>query len=485
MMRGEKRETRGETGRGNILISPRASRLSLLPPIFIELVITSLVAAAIILPMFGIRLDSEGGQLTLHTEWPLALSFWLGAVLFRAVVLFLSKSSSPLAGEVARRAGGGDKKISPHPKILSSLAALHSLSILALSRKGRGNESKWSVWTGRALIVFTILLPLLPFTDRRLLDVATLILSYITMGWGLSIMVGMVGLLDLGYVAFYAIGAYSFALLAVDHGWSFWETLPVVALVAGSAALLIGGPILRLRGDYFAIVTLGFAEITRIVLINFQSFTHGPDGITGIPRPSFFGLASFNAGDTSLPPFHEFMGIEFNPMHRLIFVFYLLLIFACCVMLLLGALRRSTFGLALEAIREDEIAAQSMGVNRPLMKLLSYMTAAVIAGIAGAFFAARQGFISPESFNAMESFTVLAIVVLGGMGSRLGVVIAALILIGLPELFREFAQYRMLAFGLALVCIMLWRPQGLLARRRPTQLLTNKDEDYEPLTQRQ
>ncbi len=305
-----------------------------------------------------------------------------------------------------------------------------------------------------------------------MLDVATLILTYIALGWGLSILVGMIGLLDLGYVAFYAIGAYAFSLLAVDYGWSFWAALPVVIAVCGLGAVVIGGPILRLRGDYFAIVTLGFAEIVRITLINWQSLTHGPDGVTGIPRPSVFGMATFNMGQEGLPQFSDWLGIEHDPMQRLIFMYLLLLGFAALLMLLLGWLRRSTFGLAFEAIREDEIAAQAMGVNRPVMKLFAYALAAMIAGIAGAFFAARQGFVSPESFNPMESFIVLAIVVLGGMGSRLGVVIAALVLIGLPELFREFAQYRMLAFGLALVLIMIWRPQGLLAQRRPTQILT-------------
>jgi len=406
-----------------------------------EIGLTAVIAAAVILPMFGIRLDSDGGQLSWHTEWLTAFEFWLGAITLRVAVLVLAKRKFKL-----------------------------------FKIKSARREHKWSIWTGRGLIALALVLPLLPFVDRRMLDIAILLLTYIAMGWGLSIMVGMVGLLDLGYVAFYAIGAYTFALLAVDHGWSFWETLPVVMILAATAALLVGGPILRLRGDYFAIVTLGFAEIVRIVLINFQSLTHGPDGVTGVPRPSFFGLASFSVGDKNLPAFHDWLSIAPDPMHRLMFVYYLLLAFALGVTLYLGWLRRSALGLAFEAIREDETAAQAMGVNRPLMKLIAYITAAVIASIAGAFFAARQGFVSPESFNATESFTVLAIVVLGGMGSRLGVVIATLLLIGLPELFREFAQYRMLAFGLALMIIMVWRPQGLLAQRRPTQILESAAE---------
>lgn len=405
-----------------------------------ELGLSALIAAAIILPMFGIHLDSEGGQLALTTNWPLAFGCLLGAIALRAGMLIYAK--------LPRR------KLAPH-----------SFRIFT-------ENPEWSVWVGRAVLLFAVLLPFLPFTDRRLLDIATLILTYVTLGWGLSIMVGMIGLLDLGYAAFYAIGAYAFALLAVDYGWSFWQTLPVVVGICMAGALIVGGPILRLRGDYFAIITLGFAEIIRITLINWQSLTHGPDGVTGIPRPSVFGMASFNIGEEGLPQFSDWIGIEHDPMQRLIFVYLLLLGFAVLVMLLLGWLRRSTFGLAFEAIREDEIAAQAMGVNRPAMKLFAYAMAAMIAGIAGAFFAARQGFVSPESFNPMESFIVLSIVVLGGMGSRMGVVIAAMVLIGLPELFREFSQYRMLAFGLALVLIMIWRPQGLLAQRRPTQTLT-------------
>jgi branched-chain amino acid transport system permease protein len=404
-----------------------------------ELVISAIIAAVLIVPIFGLHLDAEGGVLTLSTRWPLALSFWIGAIVLRLAVLYWGKI--------------------PSPKKTWQLFNATS------------HYPDWSVWLGRILILCAVLWPFMPFVDRRLLDVATLILTYIALGWGLSIMVGMIGLLDVGYVAFYAIGAYCFSLLAVDAGWSFWQTMPVVIFSSAAAALLIGGPILRLRGDYFAIVTLGFAETVRLVIINWQSLTHGPDGVTGIPRPSVFGLASFNMSDADLPAFHEWLGLEHEPMQRLIFMYLLLLAFALAVMLLVGWLRRSTFGLAFEAIREDEIAAQAMGINRPLMKLFAYVLAAIIAGIAGAFFAARQGFISPESFVPMESFIILAIVVLGGMGSRLGVVIATIILVGLPELFREFSEYRMLAFGLALVLIMIWRPQGLLAYRRPTQII--------------
>lgn len=404
-----------------------------------ELMFSAIIAAAVILPMFGIRLETEGGSLLLETKWFQAFTYLAAAFAIRAAVLICANLSKP--------------------KIKHSAFRIFA------------ENPEWSVWSGRVLIVLAIALPFLPFVDRRILDVATLILGYVALGWGLSILVGMIGLLDLGYVAFYAVGAYAFSILAVDYGWSFWQTLPIVVLICAVGAAMVGGPILRLRGDYFAIVTLGLAEIIRLTIINWQSLTHGPDGITGIPRPSVFGMATFNMGDDALPSFSDWTGMEHDPMQRLIFMYLLLLGFALLVMLLLGWLRRSTFGLAFEAIREDEIAAQATGVNRAMMKLFAYVMAAIIAGIGGAFFASRQGFVSPESFNPMESFIVLAIVVLGGMGSRLGVVIAALVLIGLPELFREFAQYRMLAFGLALVLIMLWRPQGLLAHRRPTQTL--------------
>ncbi|CAK0774539.1 branched-chain amino acid transport system permease protein [uncultured Gammaproteobacteria bacterium] len=329
-----------------------------------------------------------------------------------------------------------------------------------------------TAWIGPIAVVFALALPLMPFADRRVIDIGILLLTYIMLGWGLNIVVGLAGLLDLGYVAFYAVGAYSYALLAQTFGFSFWLCLPLAGLLAASAGLLLGFPVLRLRGDYFAIVTLGFGEIIRIILVNWSPVTGGPNGISGIPRPSFFGLADFTASPgPGVTAFHDLFGLSFSPLHRIIFLYYLILVLALGVNLFTLRIRRLPIGRAWEALREDDIACTALGINRTNIKLAAFAIAAMFGGFGGSFFATRQGFISPESFTFMESAIILAIVVLGGMGSQAGVVVAALLVIGLPEVFRDLEQYRMLAFGLGMVGIMLWRPRGLLAHREPTILL--------------
>jgi branched-chain amino acid transport system permease protein len=321
---------------------------------------------------------------------------------------------------------------------------------------------------GPVLLGIAIIFPFLPFADRRLLDIGILVVTYIMLGWGLNIVVGLAGLLDLGYVAFYAVGAYSFALLATELNVSFWVALPFAGLMAASAGVILGFPVLRLRGDYLAIVTLGFGEMIRIILLNWYEFTNGPDGISGIPRPSFFGLALFKRNVAEGHAFHELFGLAYAPMHRIIFLFYLILGLALIVNLFTMRIRKLPVGRAWEALREDETACRSLGINPRNTKLTAFGIGAMFGGFAGSFFATRQGFISPESFTFIESAVILAIVVLGGFGSQIGVVIAAILLIGLPEFFRELQQYRMLAFGMAMVLIMLWRPAGLLAHREPT-----------------
>jgi branched-chain amino acid transport system permease protein len=286
------------------------------------------------------------------------------------------------------------------------------------------------------------------------------------LGWGLNIVVGLAGLLDLGYVAFYAVGAYSYALLAEYFGWSFWLCLPVAGILAAFWGILLGFPVLRLRGDYLAIVTLAFGEIIRIVLINWQSFTGGPNGVSA-PRPSFFGIP-FTSGDDG---FAATFGLEFSSTHRVVFLFYVILVLALITNWVTIRLRRLPVGRAWEAMREDEIACRSLGINTTNTKLTAFAIGAMFGGFAGAFFATRQGFISPESFVFMESALILAIVVLGGMGSQIGVAIAAFVMIGGFELFREFAQFRMLIFGAAMVAIMVWRPRGLIATRVPSLFL--------------
>ncbi|MBM3566146.1 MAG: high-affinity branched-chain amino acid ABC transporter permease LivM [Alphaproteobacteria bacterium] len=330
-------------------------------------------------------------------------------------------------------------------------------------------------YIGPLVLLLAVALPILPFADRRLIDVAILVTTYVMLGWGLNIVVGLAGLLDLGYVAFYAVGAYSYALLAQYFGLSFWICLPFAGIMAAFAGVLLGFPVLRLRGDYLAIVTLGFGEMIRIVLQNWYTFTGGPNGITGIPRPSFFGLPFTAVPAEGTHSFHTLVSllfpIEYSPNHRVVFLYYVILALALLTNALTLRIRRLPIGRAWEALREDEIACRSLGINPTNTKLTAFAIGAGFGGLGGAFFATRQGFVSPESFTFIESAVILAIVVLGGMGSQIGVVLAAILLIGLPEFFRDLQQYRMIAFGMAMIGIMLWRPAGLLAHREPTMRL--------------
>jgi branched-chain amino acid transport system permease protein len=309
------------------------------------------------------------------------------------------------------------------------------------------------------------------------------ILIYIMLGWGLNIVVGLAGLLDLGYVAFYAVGAYSYALFAKEFGLSFWILLPIAGVLASFWGILLGFPVLRLRGDYLAIVTLAFGEIVRIVLINFVDLTNGYAGISGIPRPTFFGIP-FTANDDG---FAAVFGLEFTPVYRTIFLYYVILALALLTAFVTVRLRRLPVGRAWEALREDEIACRSLGINTTNTKLTAFAMGAMFAGFAGSFFAARQGFISPDSFTFMESASIVAIVVLGGMGSQIGVAIAAIAMIGGTEIMRDLdflkhifgptfdpTQYRMLLFGFAMVLIMIWKPRGLISTRDPSVFLKER-----------
>ena len=318
---------------------------------------------------------------------------------------------------------------------------------------------------------------------RYILDLSIVVLTYVMLASGLNVVVGLAGLLDLGYVAFYAVGAYSFALLAMNFGWSFWMCLPFAGVLAALWGCTVGLPVLRLRGDYLAIVTLAFAEIVRVVLLNWTEVTNGPNGISDIPRPTFFGLPFGASGET----FSTFFGLRYDPLHAIIFLYYVILGLVLVTILVTLRLRRLPVGRAWEAMREDEIACRSLGINTTVAKLTAFATGAMFGGFAGAFFATRQGFISPESFTFMESAIILAIVVLGGMGSQIGVVLAAIVMIGGFELMRNmewlqvvFGQdfdpslYRMLLFGIAMVGIMLWRPRGIISSREPSIVLNEK-----------
>jgi branched-chain amino acid transport system permease protein len=405
-----------------------------------DAVAAALIAAVLALPLLGIRLSdsAQGGAPEYRLLW----------VLYAALAVFFGR-----------------------------FAITYGRSLMGHIPSLQRNDGKsWSFlrpnWAEplvlAAMIAFAVALPLLPFAERNLIDRSTLILIYVLLATGLNIVVGLAGLLDLGYVAFYAVGAYAYALLTQDLGLTFWTAMPIAGLFASAFGLLLGFPVLRLRGDYLAIVTLGFGQIVHTVLVNWTELTGGPNGISGIVRPSFFGL-SFAAvppeGETS---FADYFGLEFSPDHRIYFLYYVVLAIALLAGLFVWRLKRLPLGRALEALREDETAAVALGLNPTTIKLSAFALGAFIAGIAGSLFATRQGFVSPESFTFIETAIILAIVVLGGMGSQAGIVLAAILLVGLPEWFRELEEYRMVAFGAAMVLIMLWRPKGLTTLRSPS-----------------
>jgi branched-chain amino acid transport system permease protein len=306
------------------------------------------------------------------------------------------------------------------------------------------------------------------------------ILIYVMLAWGLNIVVGLAGLLDLGYVAFYAVGAYSYALLSTHFGLSFWLLLPMAGIFAALWGIMLGFPVLRLRGDYLAIVTLAFGEIIRLVLINWTVITKGTFGISGIAKATLFGIP-FTPGPTG---FAALLGLPNSGVYYKIFLYYLILFLALLTAWVTIRLRRMPIGRAWEALREDEIACRSLGINTTTTKLTAFATGAMFGGFAGSFFAARQGFVSPESFVFLESAIILAIVVLGGMGSLVGIAIAAAVMIGGTELLRELEflkrifgndftpeLYRMLLFGLAMIVVMVWKPRGFVGNREPSAFL--------------
>src|SRR6185312_10971800 len=342
------------------------------------------------------------------------------------------------------------------------------------------------------LLILALVVPL--SGDRYYLDLGILVMTYVMLGWGLNIVVGLAGLLDLGYVAFYAVGAYSYAIISTTYGLGFWTCLPIAGVLAALWGIMLGFPVLRLRGDYLAIVTLAFGEIIRIVITNWVSLTNGPNGISGIPRPTLFGLKFTPAGGPG--SFSDFFHLPPSPTWRAVYLYYVILVLALLTNWVTLRLRRLPLGRAWEALREDEVACRSLGINVRNTKLMAFAIGAMFGGFAGAFFATRQAFISPESFTFIESATVLAIVVLGGMGSQLGVALAALIMVGGLEMLRDFLSwlgdqmgsaffagvanelplYRMLIFGLALVVMMVLRPRGLVSGRTPTAALRESRE---------
>ncbi|ABK43013.1 amino acid/amide ABC transporter membrane protein 2, HAAT family [Magnetococcus marinus MC-1] len=324
----------------------------------------------------------------------------------------------------------------------------------------------------KILVVLTLMVAMaLPFLlSKYWLNVAILALIYILLGLGLNIVVGLAGLLDLGFVAFYAVGAYSYALGAEYLGLSFWQAIPFAALLAASFGAVLGFPVLRMHGDYLAIVTLGFGEIIRLVLNNWISLTGGPNGLR-TPLPTLFGMEFTKRATQGGTPYHEVLGqwmeIDYSRAARYVFIYVTLLVVVTLLVYMVQRLKRMPIGRAWEALREDEIACRSLGINHVMVKLSAFSMGAMVGGVGGVFFAASQGFVNPASFTFFESALILAIVVLGGLGSVVGVIVAAVVLTVLPELLRDFTEYRVLIFGCAMVVMMVWRPRGLLRIHRP------------------
>ena len=412
---------------------------------FIHACIASLVLLVLSFWLLGFKLETDGTRLLVVSRLDVSLA-WLvgGAALVFWFQMLRGQISRLFKGSISGFSIGFTKLVLPSPEEAPKLYNLTAVLVL----------------------LFAVSWPFM--ASRGAIDLATLTLIYIMLGLGLNVVVGLAGLLDLGYVGFYAVGAYSYALLNTYFGLSFWECLPIAGLTAATFGFLLGFPVLRLRGDYLAIVTLGFGEIIRILLNNMTTLTGGPNGISGIPKPTLGGL-EFNrtVKDGGFGTFHDFFGIAYNANHKVIFLYLMALVLVVATLFVINRLLRMPLGRAWEALREDEIACKSLGLNPTIIKLTAFTIGACFAGFAGSFFASRQGFISPESFVFIESAIVLAIVVLGGMGSQIGVVLAAIVMTVLPELAREFNEYRMLMFGLLMVFMMIWRPQGLLPMTRP------------------
>lgn len=405
--------------------------------------LNALIASVVLFVMasflMGMQLSLDGTKLVVHgaaeVRW-----MWIG---IGCVIVFFFQLLRPLMQQ-------GLKKLSGPSFVLPSFDGTTPRQKLLAA----------------AIIVAAIAWPFL--VSRGSVDIATLTLIYVMLGLGLNVVVGLSGLLVLGYGGFYAIGAYTYALLNHYYGLGFWESLPLAGIVTAIFGFLLGFPVLRLRGDYLAIVTLGFGEIVRILLLNNTEITGGPNGISQIPKPTFFGL-EFNrsARDGGWDTFHNFFGLQYDPSDRIVFLYLVALLLVVVTLFVINRLLRMPLGRAWEALREDEIACRSLGLSPTKIKLTAFTISAAFAGFAGTLFAARQGFVSPESFTFVESAFVLAIVVLGGMGSQFAVILAAILLVVSREMMRDLNEYSMLLLGALMVLMMIWRPQGLLPMKRP------------------
>ena len=529
------------------------------PEIAKDLLITGLITVPILIPIVAIRTQLDQGILTWHSR------FWLAGLLGAIVLigrglmyLFVWNPRAAAALDTTAPEAVVTPKIEWSRIILAWTLPLVVVAILLANASyifaglilvliacreairfafpDRKLSDLIGPYVAPGLLIFGIMLPILAhighaynveipnFGELRLIDLAGYILIYIMLGWGLNVVVGLAGLLDLGYVAFYAVGAYSYALLSTVYfprwfgvgvvPYAFYITLPMAGLLAGLWGVILGFPVLRLRGDYLAIVTLAFGEIIRLVLINWFSFTSGPQGIN-VPKLTFFGYKFNQDADGNFSEFSKFISDHFFPLaydriHSYIFLYYVIFALALVTYFVTKRLRRLPIGRAWEALREDEIACRSLGINTTNTKLTAFAIGAMFGGFAGSFFAARQGFVSPESFVYLESALILAIVVLGGLGSPIGIVFSATAIMGSFEIFRELGsagdgiksmmgetvggwlswlfaqlptqlqgsflgtdpvQFRMIAVGIAMVVMMLFRPRGFVTKREPTVYL--------------
>lgn len=393
--------------------------------------IAAILTAILTIPVLGMQVQMDGTQMHINAHWM--------PVIIAVIAVFVVQLFKP----VLQKQWGNTVRLPKLPQ---------------LSNKGQ----HYVLWI---LLVVGLIWPFV--MSRSNVDIMTLALIYVMLGLGLNIVVGFAGLLDLGYVGFYAVGGYTYAILFQYFGWTFWEALPVAGCMAGLFGFLLGFPVLRLRGDYLAIVTLGFGEIIRVVLNNMTDITGGPDGISSIPKPTVLGYEMARRASTpDGMTFHQLLDWKYSSEDMVLYLYLVALFLAVVTFFVSNRVIRMPIGRTWEALRDDEIACRSIGINPTKTKLSAFTLGASFAGFAGCFFAARQGLVTPESFTFIESALILSIVVLGGMGSQLGVILAAIILTVLPEVARSFAEYRMLIFGLVMVLMMMWRPQGLLPATR-------------------
>jgi len=408
--------------------------------IFKNSLLVLILSLCIFVPITGFVLDDYEIILNLKPAITLPIICFLSYILFSFLKIYFHKFYNKLA---------------------------HRRQLLETENKKHLQNSKNHKLRNFILSLIFILFLIMPFVIQKYwLTVMILALIYVLLGLGLNIVVGYAGLLDLGFVAFYAVGAYGYALGSQYLGLTFWEALPFCALLAALFGAILGFPVLKMHGDYLAIVTLGFGEIIRLVLNNWASFTHGPNGVKAM-RPDLFNLEFSRYAKHGGVPFHEYFNIPYSSSYKYIFIYLVLLAVVTFMIFFVNKLKNMPLGRAWEALREDEIAARSLGIYHVTTKLSAFSMGAFFGGLGGVFFAAYQGFINPSSFTFLESALILAIVVLGGLGSILGVIISAFIFTLLPEILRDFSSYRILILGIIMVLMMIVRPRGLITIKRP------------------